>query len=503
MFTRKFFIGGAGAFGAMGAFGGARFFAAAPGRFGGGKPNVRVGIITDIHVRFDGKTGRMTGFASDKAYVHALEWFRDRNVDAVMIAGDMADQGMIIELKCVAEDWFKVFPDDKAPDGHRVERIFVFGNHDWDVFKPYSRYGAKDESELPAHVVSGNYRLHWRNFFHEDFSRVFLKTVKGYSFIGAHWMLEKDETPGNRYACTECYFAEHGKELDHSRPFFYVQHPHPKGTVYPFTRFHDGGAATRALSPFPNAIAITGHSHYSLTDERGIWQGGFTSIGAGCMRFAEPPRDANPPAGYANTRAKFELEKYDTDKLMPLQWPDWTGHQCMLMDIYDDRVVFARHDVMNDLPLADDWVVPLGEAKPYEHAKRAAEMPAPQFRKNARLKVERVRAKTRGRNPDHSDAVEKDAVMVTVPQADAVPGARPVVYEMAALHAGGRKDFLPALDCGCTHSPKNAKMQKPLEWKIDATEMPAGKFRLEVTPVGWFGAKGRPIVSDDPALAPA
>jgi hypothetical protein len=90
--------------------------------------------------------------------------------------------------------------------------------------------------------------------------------------------------------------------------------------------------------------------------------------------------------------------------------------------------------------------------------------------------------------------VEKDAVMVTVPQADAVPGARPVVYEMAAVHAGGRKDFLPALDCGCTHSPKNAKMQKPLEWKIDAAEMPAGKFRLEVTPVGWFGAKGKPIV---------
>ena len=501
MLTRRFFIGGSGAFGALGAFGGARAFAAAPGKFRGGRPNLRVGIITDIHVRFDGKTGKMTGFASDEAYLKALEWFRDSGVDAVMIAGDLADQGMIIELTRVAEDWFKVFPDDKMPDGRKVERIFVFGNHDWDVFEPYSRYGASDKSELPAHVVSCNHRRHWQNLFHEDFSRVFRKTVKGYSFVGAHWMLEDGEVPGRRYACTERYFAEHGGEFDPGKPFFYVQHPHPKDTVYPFTRFHDGGAATRALSPFPNAIAITGHSHYSLTDERGIWQGAFTSIGAGCMRFTEPPRDANPPAGYANTRAKFDLEKYDTDKLNPLHWPDWTGHQGMLMDVYDDRVVFERHDVENNLPLADDWVVPLDGSKPYEHAKRAANTPAPQFRANARLIVKRGKAKTRGKNPDHSDAVERDAVIVTVPQANAVPKARPVVYEMAAVHPGGRKELLPALDCGCTHSLKNAKMQKPLEWAIDAAELPKGRFRLEVTPVGWFGAKGRPISSDGPALA--
>lgn len=490
MFTRRGFLGSAGA------FGGARLFAAAPGSFGGGRPNLRVGILSDIHVRFDGKTGKMTGFADDTSYVHALEWFRDKNVDAVVIAGDMADQGMIIELTRVAEDWFKVFPDDKAPDGRKVERIFVFGNHDWDVFKPYSRYGAADESELPAHVVSSNYRRHWQNLFHEDFSRVFSKTVKGYSFIGAHWMLDQGEKPGTRYACTERYFAEHGKELDPSKPFFYVQHPHPKDTVCPFTRFHDGGAATRALSPFPNAVAITGHSHYSLTDERSIWQGAFTSVNAGCMRFTEPPRDANPPAGYANTRARFQLEKYDAVKLMPLQWPDWTGRQGMLMDVYGDRIVFARRDFMYDLPLADDWVVPLDGSRPYEHAKRTAAIPAPQFRRGAALKVKRVKAKTRGNNPDHSDVVERDAVMVTVPQADAVAGARPVAYEMAAVYNGGRKEFLSALDCGCTHSRRNAAKQKPLEWTIDAAEIPDGRFHFEVTPTGWFGAKGKPLASD-------
>ena len=42
---------------------------------------------------------------------------------------------------------------------------------------------------------------------------------------------------------------------------------------------HDKGIATKTLSNYPNAIAFSGHSHYSLTDERSIWQGAFTSIG--------------------------------------------------------------------------------------------------------------------------------------------------------------------------------------------------------------------------------
>ena len=27
-----------------------------------------------------------------------------------------------------------MFPGDKAPDGRRVERIFITGNHDWDAY---------------------------------------------------------------------------------------------------------------------------------------------------------------------------------------------------------------------------------------------------------------------------------------------------------------------------------------------------------------------------------
>ncbi len=61
----------------------------------------------------------------------ALEWFCDQGVDAVAVCGDMADTGMLAELQAVAQTWSAVFPNDMAPDGRHVERLFIYGNHDY------------------------------------------------------------------------------------------------------------------------------------------------------------------------------------------------------------------------------------------------------------------------------------------------------------------------------------------------------------------------------------
>ena len=102
----------------------------APGR----KPNMTFGVVSDIHIRIapDGNGLRPSHDCS--AFIHALEWFRDQKVDAVMVAGDLADTGLVKELEAVAAAWWKVFPDSKAPDGRHVERVFITGNHDWDAY---------------------------------------------------------------------------------------------------------------------------------------------------------------------------------------------------------------------------------------------------------------------------------------------------------------------------------------------------------------------------------
>ena len=86
-----------------------------------GKPNVKIGIISDIHIRH---------MDSVKTLHHTFEYFDEVGVDGVIIAGDMADWGFYSQLALVAETWYDVFPGDKGSDGRHVEKLFVYGNHD-------------------------------------------------------------------------------------------------------------------------------------------------------------------------------------------------------------------------------------------------------------------------------------------------------------------------------------------------------------------------------------
>ena len=117
---RNFLIGGA-AFASLGAFGGNRFKRAAAGFKAGGRPRLRFGVLSDIHILRIGADEKMSGSGNNLTFKHALEWFRSQGVDAVVIAGDMADKGMDENLMAVADAWYSVFPDDKHPDGRRVE----------------------------------------------------------------------------------------------------------------------------------------------------------------------------------------------------------------------------------------------------------------------------------------------------------------------------------------------------------------------------------------------
>ena len=112
--SRRSFLAGASAFSLSGCMSGR-------GGFLSGKPNLRFGVISDIHI---------TGWESAEVFRKTLRWYRDQGVDAVMIVGDIADHGIMQQLENMAKSWYEVFPDDRAPDGRRVEKLFVYGNHD-------------------------------------------------------------------------------------------------------------------------------------------------------------------------------------------------------------------------------------------------------------------------------------------------------------------------------------------------------------------------------------
>ena len=490
--TRRFFVGGGLA--SLGAFCGCRLFRVPTGLGAGEKPNLRFGVVSDIHISIvDRDNGK--GFGVD-TFVAALEWFRDQGVDAVMIPGDLADSGLLPEMEAVAAAWFKVFPDDRAPDGRHVERLFVYGNHDWDgwTYSPDLMSCLYPDGDSAARDKLGlDQKGHWERVWHEPFSLVWRKEVKGYSFVGAHWTAEHcigSSLADEKGVRGVADFFGRTTPFDSTRPFFYFQHPHLKNTCYgPWAWGHDDGEATRVLSRFPNAIAFSGHSHYSLTDERSIWQGSFTSVGASSLKYAGLPYNEHFPAGYENTSApQPQRHKIDPFKVMSrMDYNTHDGRQGLLVSVFDDHIRFERRDMIGGKSLGDDWVMPLpaAEPMPFAFASRAAAIPAPEFPKGAALDVRKSRAKTRGgKGP-------KDVLALSFPAANAKAGARVLEYRVDITPDGGETVVKRMLAEGFYLPSDAPKANADCVFSVALDTLPKAEvYRIRVFPVGSLGRVG-------------
>ena len=502
--SRRWFIGGAASFGA---FGGCRFFTG--NGFASGRPNLTFGVVSDIHFVARAKPGETETAANNElTFVRTLEWFRDQGVDGVVVAGDMADNGIISQLELVAEAWNRVFPGDRAPDGRKVERLFVYGNHDMGGI-PYAkgRFPGKSEAEINAQIIYPDPKGAWERAFHEKFEPIWTKEVKGYRFVGAQWWSSQgcrglDEKFNDGVAE---WYAARAKEIDPSRPFFHIQHPHPKDTCYgPWAWGRDIGLTTKALSAFPNAVAFSGHSHYPLTDERSVWQGAFTSVGTSSLRYMAPAYEEFKE-GFVNSRTGGkDARVIDAAKLQPGMANPYDCREGMLWRVFDDRVVVERREFISGLDVGEDWVLPLptAESKPFAFAERAKKIGAPVFPEGAKLAVSGVKAKTRGAKASGKreaiPSVEKACLKVSIPAAVAKDGARVYYFEVSALAADGKACATKrVLADGFNHASSHKRAVAVTDCLFALDELPKGKVRFSAKPVNCFGRAGKSLVSGE------
>ena len=436
-----------------------------------GKERLKVGILSDTHVINE---------ASQKCFIKALNYFKERRVDAIMIAGDMTDNGMMPEYRSAVNDWYSVCPDDKYPDGKKIERLIVYGNHEIEgptygyVKKAYGEEVCKRDAIAPVRDKF------WEECWHEKFEPIYIKDVKGYKFIGAHF--NRNFIPG-----LDEFMKSVEDQLPKDKPFFYFQHMHPKGTCSaPWVWGQDDGSVTEILSRYPNAIAFSGHSHTPLTDDRVIWQGAFTSVGTASLRYIIPI------GGRENSKV------FGSKENVPSQMPvlaGGTGHHGQMMTIYDDCIVLSRHEFENDEDLGN-WVIPIkGNSKPLTFEAREKTEKAPQFFDSARVTVsDRKPGKDRY-------GVEQDQVTVEFPVAvshDGLP--RPLDYEVQVEEAGVDvyKAVLTKRVFSNTYFLGEKKdSEKPAKCVFSVNELPLDKaFRFAVRPCNGFGRKGEPIYSE-------
>ncbi len=444
-----------------------------------GQPRLKVGIMSDVHI-----TTPETYDYLEKALVY----FRDRGVDAVLIAGDMADWGMERQIKTLADTWYSVFPKDKAPDGHHVEKLFVYGNHDIEG-KNYSdcrKY--MTEEEVTREEIGPRRAEVWKKHLKEKWEPIYIKEVKGYKFIGAHWV-NWEGIPG-----LEEFFARHHREFPTDKPFFYFQHMHPKGTCSaPWTWGQDDGKSTELFSHYPNLVAFSGHSHTSLTDDRTIWQGAFTSVGTASMKYIIPF------GGRENSKVFGNSEKVPSQ--MPVMTDMHRGKHAQLMTVFDDCITLEKHEFVYDQPLADNWIIPLplNGAAPLSFENRGRQAQAPQFAEGDQVCITRLDGK------DRYGTAQKQLVVHFPTVLKKRTGKRAFDYEVQAevqdvdhtKVVSTKRVFSNGFFLGEQQDEGEAVCV------FGEADLPANRrVRFHVRPCECFGKKGKAIVSDwvDPII---
>lgn len=440
-----------------------------------GPLRLKFGVITDVHIS-----------SSTTYFKHALEYFRDQSVDAVMICGDIADHGKVAELQLAADAYYDVFPDNQLPNGDPVVKLFVSGNHD------YSWGNTAGNSDVT--LLRSDFTNNWRTILREDdYSKIWQKTVKGYVFIGNNWdCTDRPEQTGcvtgiGVYADTPAYLAAHAAELSGTKPFFYVQHSQQLDTCFGTDAWGtDTGTTTTALRNFPNAVTFSGHSHFSLTDDRSIWQDGFTAINVGSLAYTGlDDADKGSIRGYENG--------YSGNAKMMSRYAREDGKQGLLVMVYDDAIVYRRLEFYGPAPrlLGEDWVQPLPAAgnstDPYNYAKRSSEEKAPEFAAVSRLQLQSVSAKNRSN-------ASAPSVKVSFPAANAGGGLRPYAYELKFTGAA-ESVVRKVLAQGFNMPVSDARAAGESYATLVNSDMPGGdSVTVEVTPLSSYGTRGDPLV---------
>lgn len=249
-------------------------------------PVMRFAVTSDTHINTMGDKGceRLTRFIKS-AYAISDADSDYKALDALVFAGDITDNGFIGSFAS-----FAAITDTELREG--TERLGV-------VSKNHDSYTFLNKSLKVYTALTGQ---------ETDFHRV----INGFHFIGV-----------SRSEKLKQYTDEQIKWLDENlaaavaespeKPVFVFQHEHVIDTVYGSSKDDGWGLDTfvSVLEKYPQAVHISGHSHFPANDPRAVWQDSFTAINDGGLAYFELAIDGKNgqfPEGYKTMTQALIIE---------------------------------------------------------------------------------------------------------------------------------------------------------------------------------------------------
>lgn len=225
-------------------------------------PVMRFAASSDTHIQTLGDTGCKRLSAMIKSAYAISEADEDyKNLDAVVISGDITDNGTLGSFLA-----FNGIISNEIREG--TECLAV-------VSKAHDSYIFMNKSLNVFSEITGQ---------ETDFHRI----IGGFHFIG----ISRSETL-KHYTEQQIKWLDDNiaaaVKADPQKPVFVFQHEHVKDTVYGSSETDGWGldVFTDVLAKYPQVIHISGHSHFPANDPRAVWQGAFTAINDGGLAYFE------------------------------------------------------------------------------------------------------------------------------------------------------------------------------------------------------------------------
>ena len=183
-----------------------------------------------------------------------------------------------------------------------IDSFFIAGDitnkgtkEEFDAFKEIYDYAAEKGAHFLCTVAQGHDSITMGKKSLEYYKALtgqetdFHKVIGGYHFIGVSTSKMKKRFNS---AFQKMWLK---KELDKAvadtpdKPVFLMHHEHVKYTVYGSYDEDGWGKIIFAdlLKKYPNVVDLSGHSHYPVNDPRSLWQGEYTAMGTGSLKYTE------------------------------------------------------------------------------------------------------------------------------------------------------------------------------------------------------------------------
>lgn len=344
-------------------------------------PVIRFVVASDSHIKTigDTKSKRIKNVIS-LGYSDAEQDENYKNLDAVLFAGDLTDNGRVSQFI-----GYKSAVDISANDPSIVHGILA-KSHDGNTLE-------KKSLEIYEEMTGEPTDFHYE--------------INGFHFIG----ISTSKTDGEQYSEYQRQWLK--EELDKavaedpSKPVFLMHHEHVKDTVYG-SRDVDGWGVdyfSDIIKQYPQIVDFSGHSHYPLNDPRSIWQGEFTAVGTGALKYAE-----------FTVGAERKIHPANYKKIA----------QCWIVEVDKDNNIRLRgYDALSGTLLCEYTIndVANTENRQYSQDKMMKKSSAPAFDENASLKVKKSIGKFK----------------VTVPAAKATDGSIVFLYRATVYDSNGNE----------------------------------------------------------------